>query len=302
MSFISPYSYRCARLFLSFCFLLFLQIASAQNDDCNNASPVVIPSAGFGLGLFTSTQHDLTTATLQAGETFAPSIIVAGLNKKSVWYKFSLPTTRAARISLAQPGSVIQAGNVGFAVYKTNTCLPGTADISTKFSPIEIFGSSFHPCVEAGDYLVQVTSNQNANGPIFITLELGEPTPTLYDKPVDAYQFTNINTNKATVHDFLVQCQTIDDAAENCLPNSSFKDFSKSTWHTFTTPAYFDWFSVLLADINNPSNPNVAKYTVGYRIYEGDSKTTPVCSLLLVGGFDSLRTNGYYFDYKTYRC
>ena len=283
--------------------LLFVSIAAAaQNDNCNNAIDIVIPTGGFGLGTFNSGINSLTSATLEAGEAFAPSIVTAGLNKKSIWYKFSLPTTRAARISLAQPGSMIQNGNVGFAVYKTNTCLPGTAAISTKFTPIEIFGSSFHPCVDAGDYLVQVTSNLNANGPVFITLDLSDSASVLYDKPLNAQVFTNINTNTHTIHDFLVQCQSIDNAAENCLPNGSFKDYSKSTWHTFTTPAYFDWFNVMLADLSNPSNPNAAKYTVGYRIYEGNSRTTPVASLMLLGGCDSLRTNGYYYDYKMYRC
>jgi gliding motility-associated-like protein len=189
---------------------------------------------------------------------------------------------------------------VGFAVYKANTCLPGNAEISTKFSPIEIFGSSFHPCVDAGDYLVQVSSNNNANGPIFLTLDLSDTTGALYDKPADAQVFTNININQHTVHDYLVQCQTIDNAAENCLPNGSFKDFTKSTWHTFTTPGYFSWFSVMLADIQG--NPAGARYTVGYRIYEGDSRTTPVASLILQGGCDSLRPQGYYYDYKMYRC
>ncbi len=276
--------------------------AVPPNDSCGGAIPIVISNSGFGLGLFTGTNTDLTSATLQSGETFAPSIIVAGLIKKSVWYKFSLPTTRAARISLAQPGSGIQAGNVGFAVYKTNTCIPGNAEISTKFSPIEIFGSSYHPCVEAGDYLVQVTSNLNSNGPVFITVDLAEPSPALYDKPADAYQFANINTNEHTIHDFLVQCQSIDNAVENCSPNGTLKDFTKSTWHTFTTPAYFDYFNVMLADLNNPSNPNAPKYSVGYRIYEGNSRTTPVASLILQGGCDSLRTNGYYYEYKMYRC
>ena len=66
----------------------------------------------------------MTAATLQTGETFAASINTAGLNKKSVWYKFTLPTTRGVRISLLQPGSGIQAGNVGFAVYKSGGCVP----------------------------------------------------------------------------------------------------------------------------------------------------------------------------------
>ena len=291
-----------------FCLTFFLIVsnrgfaAGPPNDSCGGATSIVISNGGFGLGMFTGPNTDLTQATLQVGETFAPSIIVAGLNKKSVWYKFTLPTTRAARISLAQPGSGIQAGNVGFAVYKSNACVPGNAEISTKFSPIEIFGSSFHPCVESGDYLVQVTSNLNANGPVFITVDLAEPPPALYDKPADAYQFADINTNTHTLHDFLVQCQSIDNAAEICLPNGSFKDFSKSTWHTFTTPAYFDYFNVMLADVSNSGNSILPKYTVGYRLYEGNSRTTPVASLIMQGGCDSFRTNGFYYDYKMYRC
>ena len=110
--------------------------AVPPNDSCGGAIPIVIGNGGFALGLFTGSNTDLTEATLQTGESFAPSIIVAGLNKKSVWYKFTLLTTRSARISLAQPGSGIQAGNVGFAVYKSNNCVPGNADISNKFSPI----------------------------------------------------------------------------------------------------------------------------------------------------------------------
>ncbi|MES2774161.1 MAG: PKD domain-containing protein [Bacteroidota bacterium] len=275
-------------------------LAQPANDDCTNATPITIGSGGFGLGIFTSTQYDLTAATLQSGETFAPSIIVAGLNKKSIWYKFTLPTTRAARISLAQPGSGIQAGNVGFAVYKANTCLPGNAQISTKFSPIEIFGSSFHPCVESGDYLVQVTSNLNANGPVFITVDLSDTTGAAYDKPANAYQFPGLATNKTTAIDFLVQCQSIDDAVENCLPNTSFKDFTKSTWHTFTTPNYFDWFTVLLTSME--TNPVAPDYIVGYRIYQGNSRTTPVSSLTPLGGCDSMKMNGYYPDRKVYKC
>ena len=285
-------------------FILFISankaFAQPANDNCTNAIAITIPNGGFGLGLVTSVNTDVTNATLQTGESFAPSIIVAGLNKKSVWYKFTLPTTRAARVSLAQPGGGIQNGDVGFAVYKTTNCLPVNGEISTKFTPIEIFGGSFHPCVDAGDYLVQVSSNLNANGPIFITLELSDTTNGIYDKPVNAYPFTNINTNKTSVIDFLVQCQTIDSAAENCLPNGSFLNFTKSTWHTFTTPGYFDWFSVLLTSMDGA--PNSPDYLVGYRIYQGNSRTAPLSSLILLGGCDSMKMNGYFPDKKVYKC
>jgi gliding motility-associated-like protein len=279
-------------------FIPLVSLAQPANDNCASASAVTIGGGGFGLGLFTSTQFDLSAATLQTGETFAPSIIVSGQNKKSIWYKFSLPTTRALRVSLAQPGNTIQAGNVGFAVYKANTCLPDNDSISLKLSPIETFGSSFHPCVETGDYLVQVSSNSAANGPVFITVDVSDTTGAAYDKPAGAYQFGKL-TNLVTAIDFEVQCQSIDYAAEVCLPNSSFKDFTKSTWHTFTTPDYFDYLAVLLGDVHNS---NGEEYTVGYRLYEGDATSTPVASLTQLGGCDSLRTNGYFPDRKVYKC
>ncbi len=121
---------QCKSLLLLFsiiCFCSEITFAQPANDNCNNASSVTLSGGGFGLGIFTSTQYDLTLGTLQTGETFAPSITVSGINKKSIWYKFSLPTHRSIRVNLSQPGSTIQAGNVGFAVYKTNTCLPGDA-------------------------------------------------------------------------------------------------------------------------------------------------------------------------------
>ena len=82
-------------------------LAQPANDNCANASVVTISSGGFGLGIFTSSTFDLTSATVQPGETFAPAILVAGQNQKSVWFKFTLPTTRSVLVTLAQPGSLL---------------------------------------------------------------------------------------------------------------------------------------------------------------------------------------------------
>ena len=256
-------------LLLIFLFQSIKSNAQPANDNCANATPITIGDGGYALGTFTSAQQDMTSATQQTGESFAPSITVAGLNKKSVWYKFSVPTTRSMRVSLLQPGSAIQAGNVGFAVYKASNCVPLNGQISTKLTPIETFGNTFHPCVETGDYLVQVSGNNAANGKIYITVEIAEPSPALYDKPSTAQKFGKVSTNKITAVDFYVECQTLDNAAENCSPNGSLKDFTKSTWHTFKTPDYFDWFSVLLSE-NYTTNYYDDPYTVGYRIYEGE--------------------------------
>lgn len=40
----------------------------------------------------------------------------------------------------------------------------------------------------------------------------------------------------------------------------------------------------------------------GYNLYAGDARTTPVSSLTLIDGCDSLLSNGLYPDWKTYAC
>ena len=102
-----------------------------------------------------------------------------------------------------------------------------------------------------------------------------------------------------SVH-FDLECQTLDNAAENCSPATDFKDYTKSTWHTFTTPDYFDWFSVLLAEPN--SGYYSADYKIGYRLYEGDARVTPPASLTQLGGCDSIVMNGYFPEKKVYTC
>jgi gliding motility-associated-like protein len=282
------------------CFCTIKLLAQPANDNCANPSLIQVSENGYGLGTFTGPTVDVTSATLQGGETFAPSILISGLNRKSVWYKFSIATTRSVRVELKQPGSIIQAGNIGFAVYKTTTCMPGNAQLSTKLSPIETFGNTYHPCVDIGEYYIQVTSNLNANGPIFITVEVDKPLPALHNDAANPHEFGVLRTQKVIREQFEVECQGIDAADEICLPNTSFKDFTKSTWHTFTTPAYFDYLGFTLSEAIAPSN--APEYTVGFRLFEGDSKETNWRTLPQIGGCDSFRTNGFYPDRKMFKC
>ncbi|MFN6375277.1 MAG: hypothetical protein ACK4YD_08925, partial [Chitinophagia bacterium] len=167
----------------------FVSLAQPANDNCVNAQTISITGGGLDKGIFNGTQIDLTTATSQSGEYYAPSIVVSGLNKKSIWYKFTLSTHRSIRVSVGQPGGAIQAGNVGFAVYKTSNCLPGDKDISNKLSPIETFGNTYHPCVDPGEYYVQVSGSNAANGPVTLAVEVGESDPAAYDKLSNASTF-----------------------------------------------------------------------------------------------------------------
>jgi gliding motility-associated-like protein len=286
-------------LFACLNFMLLIAVAQPSSNECSQASAIIISNDGFGLGTFHSSPVDITAANLQTGETFAPSILASGLNKKSIWYKFTLPTTRAVSISLEQQGGNIQAGNVGFTIYKTGSCIPGNAQISDKLTPIETFGTTFNPCIDAGEYLVQVSGNNNANGVVLVSLTISDATNAAYDKPVNAQQF-GILTKKKNSVDFMIDCQSIESINENCLPNGSFKDFTKSTWHTFTTPGYFDYLSLWTGLL--PAGSNLARQVIGYRLYEGDITKTPINSLTVITSCDSLTTDRMGVDKKIYSC
>jgi len=282
-----------------------LKAQAPANDDCINAENIVIANNGFGLGNFSSSQVNITNATVQTGENFAPAIFVAGLDDKSVWFRFSLPTIRAVRVTLSQPGTAIAAGDVGFAVYRNNNCLPTTDSISTKLTPIVTWGNTYHPCVPAGDYLVQVSSNTNANGPVIVTIEISDQTGAAYDHPAQAYAFGVANVNSRKI-DFETECQSIEDATEVCTTLNNYTEYHKSAWFTFTTPAYLDYLVVTL------SGPGAATYfpsggsnilkKFGYNLYRGDAVTTSINNLVLIDGCDSMLTNGNKCATQRYRC
>ena len=275
------------------------------NDNCSNAINIPIPSNGFGLGNFTSLQSDLTNATVQTSEAYAPAIFVAALDKKSVWYKFSIPTIRAVRVTLTQPGTTITAGNAGFAVYQTNGCLPTNANISNKLTPIVTFGNTYHPCVPAGDYLIQVSSKVAANGPITIAIEISDQTGAAYDHPNQAYAFGVAAVNGRKI-DFDTECQSIEDATEVCAALFNKQDYHKSAWFTFTTPAYLDYLAVTLSGDGLTSYFPSGAFNVlkkfGYTLYKGNVVTTSYTTLPVVDGCDSMQTNGLQSAVQRYTC
>jgi gliding motility-associated-like protein len=282
-------------------FLLVSSFALAQpsNDDCANAKTIIIPGGGFALGAFVSTTDDISSATVQPTESFAPAILVSGLNKKSMWYKFKLPTHRSVRVTLQQPGIAIAAGNAGFAVYKTDSCLPINNQLSSKLTPIATFGNTYHPCVEPGDYLVQVTTNNLANGPLSIKLQVSDSAGAQYDHPASAQVFGTLS-QPVTGVSFFVNCQSIEDESEKCTGLNNGSLYTKTTWHTFKTPAYLDYLSVLLA---SPTGGFTGNYnSIGYKLYEGDVKADGMGALLLRDGCDSLKTQGYTPAHKMYKC
>jgi hypothetical protein len=97
-------------------------IAQPANDLCTNAQLIPIGNNGFATGVFTSDTIDISAATMQSGETVPTAIFVAGQYYKSVWFRFSISTSRRLKVTLGQPSINIAAGSVGFTVYKTCDC------------------------------------------------------------------------------------------------------------------------------------------------------------------------------------
>jgi gliding motility-associated-like protein len=289
-----------ARTFALIALMLCTLLAAAQpsNDNCANANTISIANSGYGIGAFTSAIVDISAGTVQSGETFAPAILVAGQIKKSVWFKFSIPTTRSVKVTVDQSGTGITAGDVGFTVYKAAACLPANAQISSKLTPLERFGKTEHPCVEPGDYLVQVSSKADADGKVFVKVETAQ-TNAAYDQPAQAYDFGGITQGIKTVR-YTVDCQSTEDASERCSVISNASLYTKTSWHVFKTPAYFDYVAMLLAS-GNGSFPS-GETKIGYKVYKGDARSTPISSLTGVTNCDSFVTNGYTPDYRIYRC
>jgi len=277
--------------------------ASAQpgNDNCSSASPILIPGGGFGTGIFNSANFDLTSATLQAGETFPLAIAQAGQNKKSIWYEFTLPTSRSVRITLTQPSTAIQAGDAGFTVYKTSSCVPSQDSVSIKLTAIPKFGSTFNPCVDPGTYLIQVSGDDAANGLLGIQLSVQDSTGAQYDHPSQAYPFGVLSAFTSYVN-FQVQCQSLENAAEVCTSLYQYQQYTKSVWFTFTTPAYFDYMGVLLTSGNAGCTFVNGPPTVGYNLYKGDVTSASYTTLPVVDGCDSMVLSGYSAGERLYRC
>lgn len=278
--------------------------AQPANDNCANAGIINVPAAGFRIGTFTSSVNEITNATVESGEVFAPAIMSAGLDRKSMWYRFSISTIRAVRVTLAQPGTDIKAGDAGFTVYKANTCTPGLSNISNKLTPIGTFGNTFHPCVDSGVYYIQVSANSKAVGSLYIELEITDNTGALYDHPQDAYDFGVLNKPNDGVN-YNMGCHSIEDASEICNTFPDAVKYNKSSWHTFTTPGYFDYITVLLTNSSQTYFTNAAylKYLkFGYRLYKGDARTTAINALTPLGDCDSLFSNGSTAGYKMYKC
>ncbi|MBI1183230.1 T9SS type B sorting domain-containing protein [bacterium] len=230
------------------------------NDNCNNASEIVIDGNGYALGKTISDKSQLGSASTSVLERFASAHSNVGLNQQSVWYYFYLPARRKVTITLAQKDSAIAQAGAGIAVYKTKKCYPTPNKLAGEFPVLSKFGSVSNTCVEGGYYLIQVVANEKANGEIWVELLMEQPENGLdYDSWVSPIEI-NLS-NQAVSQTIETNCLSLDDGEQKITPDS----FNKSFWCTVKTN---DATNEIAWVLNLPTGVSHRTYYVA--IYEGD--------------------------------
>lgn len=268
--------------------------AQPANDDCANAQLIPVPGAGYGYGLVVADTVDMTTATAQPGEYFSPGVP----NGKSVWYRFSLPTTREVQILLSQDSSnSIPQNDAGWTLYRNGSCLPGVAEVVDP--PIFQIEGFTHACLREGEYLLQISSDLNVNGELIISLDVrpSSATEVEHDFAAHAYDFQVVSGTSIAPATYEVGCQSIF-AGENICGDSSF---TKSTWHTFTTDNVVDLLRLYAREF--PFDGSVtAPRRFGFNLYLGDARLDST-GLIQVGSCDTLaQTSSSNYQAMLYPC
>ncbi len=259
-------------------------LAQPVNDPCGNALNIPLPGAGFGTGTVQSAVVKLQGATLQPGE-YVPSGVP---NSKTVWYKFSLPTTKRVKIILKQTGTTMNASDVGWTLYKNASCLPASPEQIDP--PIFKMEGYTHECLSAGDYLIQVGASFSANDSVYFDIELQNPTiqGSSYDLAANAQYLGTISTplNNPLAKDvsWEVGCQSIFATEEICGSN-----FTQSTWHIFKTDGSIDALRIALRETPWNSSNSIPRNWI-INLYEGDARIDSV-SLPKIIACDTLTQN-----------
>lgn len=278
-------------------FLTFFAFAQPSNDKCNNATLIPIGQNGYQVGKFTSSETDISNATVESDENFYSTIQSAGQTEKSIWYKFTLPTSRKCTFYLKQNGNDIPGNAAGFTVYLANQCLPKSSQAEdAMLASQSVFGSSTYPCMKPGEYLVQISAINSAKGKLFVELDLDNPE-TAYDKPSSPFDFGILTGNRCLESNKVkLGCFSADNNTEKC---SGLNDeYTQTIWYTFTTDNFLDFigFSYRFLNFNTQK-----KAVFGFRLFKGDCKTQSISNLQEVGNcsVDTLNSNVPFFKFFT---
>ena len=259
------------------------------NDSCHKSKILKIGNSGFGIGSYQSDSINIDSATVQVGEFFHSSLITAGNDKRSIWFKFYLPTRRGILLELKQNANKIAIKDCGFTTYFSNTCLPGSsAATAAKLTTLNQFGSSFHPCMDPGWYMVQVSAKTRAAGKVYLEVTTSFPyensaiTNAKYDAKDSAYNFGNNLVgqirNNSNYIDFELGCYTVKDSTELFKPiGKNYAAYNQSAWFVFKAKDNSDFTQIKLSA---PWACFGANDTAAFRLFKGDCRKTSGLQLL----------------------
>jgi hypothetical protein len=272
--------------FIPFCFLFILLVSYKSyaqrplNDSCHNAKSINFGSDNFGIGVYESDSTAIDSADIQVGEWFHSSQVSSGNDKKSVWYKFYIPARRGVDIELRQTATAIAVRDVGFTTYYSDQCLPTSNQATAaKITTVNQIGSSSHPCLEPGWYMVQISAKSRAEGNVFLRITTSFP-----------YQHSNVNDAQHDVcsiaynfgttvigrpgwqtqsMNFQLGCYSLKDSSQYFKEiGNNYPKYTQLAWFKFKAFGNSDQMQFSL---NEVSGYNIgASDTFAFRIFRGD--------------------------------
>ncbi|MEM9328552.1 MAG: hypothetical protein AAGA85_22995, partial [Bacteroidota bacterium] len=277
-------------------------------DDYSSPCPIQILENNFGYGSVPLNSVDLTNATLQPWE--AATFPEGYANQKSLWYEFTIPTSRSVSINIEERFNQAHVGNSDISVMVFNKpegdlegtlpLLPGGQNDLAPFTPLISFGRTANACLNKGTYLIRISAGDKylSNFPLRAELEVNHPESFVsdnvrramqYDRQDDPFLFPFPLGHQNRVVEFESGCLSIDDQAEvdeliAVLPDlaingvSVVQDYDQTAWFTFETDDHIDALHLELNAVKDFVDVN----HVGYRLYEGDARTTPRADLVQV--------------------
>ena len=284
------------------------------NDSCQSVIDISLGTGGFSIGTFQSDSINIDSATIQVGEYFHSSLVSSGNDKKSIWYRFYIPARRGVNIELKQNANAIATKDVGFTTYLSNQCLPSGSDATNaKLTTLNQFGSSFHPCMDPGWYLVQVSAKARAMGKVYLEITTIYPHqyPAVvnaeYDDQDSAYNFGDQIVGKLGAQsgyiDYELGCYTINDSSE-FYPDlgSNYLAYNQSAWFVFTSQNDHDNTQLKWRHVSGCATND----TMAYRLYKGDCRGGGSLTLLDSSYSDWTAANTCYSNcseiVRDYKC
>jgi len=272
--------------FLSFLLLLVSVLSwtvvkgQPANNPYSGRKDILLGPDNYQFGTFYSDTVTITNATAQAGEHLLNPVY-----NKTVWYRFTIPTSRKIRVRVLQSPEIMQSNDAGFLIYQETAGLPTASDLAT-FTPLFSLSSySENICLEQGSYAIQVVARSSAAGNVFVELLSAPPESEPYDQSHTPIQMGVLkDSSGATVK---WNCLSIENVDELCPAlGANYMNFTRSAWLSFSTDEHIDLFYFRLGQVQFP---------YGIRIFEGNVETAGISGIQLIYGCEKHQKNDEVF-------